>query len=157
MRKALCIRRVAEVMSELGVSPPPPIDIEKVATDWGLAVDYVQSPRGLHGRVSITTAVIEVAIDDPPNRQRFTLAHELGHYVLEHNPLFTESDPRAFENPRDVNEKEANYFAAALLMPEEWVRQDWARLRDADRMATLYRTSSEAMWYRLEELRLIRI
>ena len=44
MRKALCVRRAAEVMSELGVSPPPPVEIEKVARDWGLAVDYVKSP-----------------------------------------------------------------------------------------------------------------
>ena len=60
-------------------------------------------------------------------------------------------------NPRDVNESEANYFAAALLMPEEWMRQDWQYLKDAQRMSDLYRTSAESMWYRLEELKLIKI
>ena len=157
MRKALCVRMAAEVMSELGVSPPPPVDIDKVVRDWGLAVDYVQSPRGLHGRVIVTRAVIEVAADDHPHRQRFTLAHELGHYVLDHSPLFTDAEPRDFGNPKGVNEQEANHFAASLLMPAEWVRQDWAKLRDAARMATLYRTSPESMWYRLQELKLINI
>ena len=94
MRKALCIRKAAEVISELGVSPPPPVDIEKIAQDWGLAVEYVQRPRGLHGRVVIERAVIEVAANDHLHRKRFTIAHELGHYILDHNPLFTDSEPR---------------------------------------------------------------
>ncbi len=157
MRKALCKQKADEVLRELGVSPPPPIDIDRIAQDWGLAVEYVRSPRGLHGRVVIHRAVIEVAADDHPNRQRFTLAHELGHYVLEHNPMFTEAEPRDFGDPTPLNEREADYFAAVLLMPEEWVRQDWRDIQDAQRMATLYRTSAESMWYRLEELNLIKI
>ena len=157
MRKALCVRKATEVMSELGVSPPPPVDVVKIAKDWGLAVDYVDRPRGLHGRIVVERAVIEVAVNDHPNRQRFTLAHELGHYVLEHNPVFTDADPHGFETPRDINEGEADYFAAVLLMPEEWVRKDWINLQNAARMADLYSTSPQAMWYRLEELRLITI
>ncbi len=157
MRKVLCEKKVAEVMSELGIEPPAPIDIDRIARDWGLAVEYVQRPRGLHGRVMIERAVIEVAAGDHPNRQRFTLAHELGHYVLEHNPVFTDSEPRDFGNPTAVNEREANYFAAVLLMPEEWMRQDWKNSQDASRMADLYRTSAESMWYRLMELKLIKI
>ena len=157
MRKALCIRKAAELMSELDVSPPPPVDVVKIAKDWGLAVEYVLRPRGLHGRLILERAVIEVASRDHPNRQRFTLAHELGHYVLEHNPVFTDADSHSFEAPRGINESEANYFAAALLMPDEWVRKDWSNLQDAARMADLYQTSPEAMWRRLEELRLIRI
>ena len=41
-------------------------------------------------------------------------------------------------------------------MPEEWVREDWKQLRDASRIADLYNVSAESMWYRLEELRLIK-
>ena len=157
MRKALCVRKATEVMSELGVSPPPPVDVDRIARDWGLAVEYVPRPRGLHGRVVVERAVIEVAANDHPHRKRFTVAHELGHYVLDHNPVLTEAEPRDFGNPKSVNEKEANHFAAALLMPEEWVRQDWQNLQDAERMANLYRTSPEAMWYRLMELKLLKI
>ncbi|MCY4654068.1 MAG: ImmA/IrrE family metallo-endopeptidase [Dehalococcoidia bacterium] len=151
------MKKAVEVMSELGVAPPAPVDIDRIARDWGLAVEYVKRPRGMHGRVVPERAVIEVAISDHPNRQRFTLAHELGHYVLEHNPVFADAEPRGSSNPTAVNEREANYFAAVLLMPEEWVRQDWQKLQDAGRMAGLYRTSAESMWYRLEELRLIKI
>lgn len=157
MRKVLCIRKAAEVMTELGILPPPPVDIGKMVGEWGLAVDYVQRPRGLHGRVMATRAVIEIANNDPPHRQRFTLAHELGHYVLDHNPVFTEAESHEVVDPKQINEREANYFAAVLLMPKEWLREDWRMLRDASRIADLYNVSAEAMWIRLEELSLIKL
>ena len=90
-------------MKEVGISPPPPVDIDKMARDWGLAVDYVQRPRGLHGRVITTRAVIEVAANDHPHRQRFAQAHELGHYILDHNPVFTEAESYEVVDPKHVN------------------------------------------------------
>ena len=144
-------------MIELGVSPPPPVDVVKIARDWGLAVDYVQRPRGLHGKVMATRAVIEVAANDHPHRRRFTLAHEVGHYILAHNPVFTEAESYELVDPRHINESEANYFAAVLLIPEDWVREDWKNLRNASRIADLYDVSGESMWIRLEELGLIKI
>jgi len=54
-----------------------------------------------------------------PQRDRFTIAHELGHYIL--HSLFGE-DPFPFnrkKNPNDRVEWEANWFAASFLMPKE--------------------------------------
>lgn len=61
-------------------------------------------------------------------RDRFTIAHELGHYVL-HFPMLTKSDPKAkMKATRWVDDSnkeliraewEANWFAAGFLMPEE--------------------------------------
>lgn len=55
----------------------------------------------------------------PPNRDRFTLAHELGHYVLHY--LWTDRRNErlmALRRGSDRIEWEANWFAAAFLMPE---------------------------------------
>lgn len=64
-------------------------------------------------------------------RQRFTIAHELGHYVLNHQRqgVFVDTPEKYFTLFRDSNsstgedlqEREANAFAAALLMPRELV------------------------------------
>jgi Zn-dependent peptidase ImmA (M78 family)/transcriptional regulator with XRE-family HTH domain len=56
--------------------------------------------------------IIVFSRDDPGDRQRFTIAHELGHLIL-HTP--------AREDELDVDraEKEANLFAGALLLPRE--------------------------------------
>lgn len=47
-------------------------------------------------------------------RQRFTIAHELGHIVLEHGRSFTNREPDPFDAPE---ESEANIFASRLLAP----------------------------------------
>lgn len=62
---------------------------------------------GLDGR-----PIILFSRTDPGDRQRFTVAHELGHLLM-HSPL------RDDEIDRDDAEKEANRFAAALLLPRE--------------------------------------
>lgn len=75
-----------------------------------------------------------VNADDPIPRQRFSIAHELGHFLLhadkiraelaqgrilalEHNPQNQEKDP-----DYEARERQANRFAAELLMPENIVR-----------------------------------
>lgn len=56
--------------------------------------------------------IIVFARDVPGDRQRWTIAHELGHLLL-HSPL------RDDEMTLDTAEKEANRFAGALLLPRE--------------------------------------
>ena len=98
-----------------------------------------------------------MAAGDAPNRQRFSIAHELGHYILEHNPVYSEAEPEEIASPTGINEAEANAFAGELLMPEERVREDWKALNNSSQMAIRYRVSDQAMWIRLEGLLLIRI
>lgn len=155
--KAFCKKRAREVMDQVRLEPPPPVDIERVAREWGVAVEYVDRPSGFYGHLIAERAVIEVALADHPHRQRFTIGHELGHHVLEHNLVYSLADDRALDDPRQANEREADIFAAEMLMPEEWVREDWKELRNARQMAVRYFVSEEAMWYRLEELRLIAV
>ena len=53
--------------------------------------------------------------DNPKVKQNFTLCHELGHFVLDHNgTCFTES----VDNQESLLEREANIFSALVLMPD---------------------------------------
>lgn len=68
---------------------------------------------------------IFVNADEPDTRQRFTIAHELGHWVCQClegtvEPMYCRAD-EVDESARAL-EREANVFAAELLMPEEAVR-----------------------------------
>lgn len=60
-------------------------------------------------------------ISDAAGRKRFTLAHEIGHYVLKHDRPSVSTElyrgRGAPYNPKD--EREANQFAARLLMPTQ--------------------------------------
>ncbi|HTU78400.1 MAG TPA: ImmA/IrrE family metallo-endopeptidase [Solirubrobacteraceae bacterium] len=70
-------------------------------------------------------AVIGINADHPETRQRFTMAHELGHYLLRHHERAEAYEDRfhldlAENTPPGFDwraERAANDFAADLLMP----------------------------------------
>jgi Zn-dependent peptidase ImmA (M78 family) len=83
---------------------------------------------------------------EPLVRQRFSLAHELGHIV--------ESPFDRYARPELV-ERIADHFAANLLMPKSWVKQLWAqRVQQPSDLAERFHVSEVAMTRRLNELRL---
>ena len=59
------------------------------------------------------------------SREIFTLAHEIGHVILHmgSNVSFIDDSVTISDRSTDEMEKEANYFAACLLMPEDRVRE----------------------------------
>jgi len=74
--------------------------------------------------------VIAVNKSHGPGRRRFSVAHELGHAVLRHTASYyleyAVEDHWEPPNYSYFDEREANAFAAALLMDEWWVREDFA-------------------------------
>jgi Zn-dependent peptidase ImmA (M78 family) len=106
--------------------------------------------------------MVLVNSNDSPFRKRFTIAHELGHFLLhlDHadgeevdraSDLFRtyETDERSTDRSKEV---EANQFAAALLMPAPSVMREWETLRSLELMAIRFNVSEEAMGYRLATL-----
>jgi Zn-dependent peptidase ImmA (M78 family) len=96
---------------------------------------------------------------ESPGRRRFTIAHELGHWicqVLEGStaPVFCRPSDLAATADRAL-EREANVFAAELLMPEEAVRDAFTRDRSIDGLAAVFGVSQEAMHWRLYNFGLV--
>ncbi len=91
---------------------------------------------------------------EPRVRQRFTIAHELGHFVLNHGPQFRDGVQNFNLAARDWREREANAFAANLLMPRQAVDVAIADLgfTDIERLAQAFDVSQVAMKYRLQDL-----
>lgn len=99
-----------------------------------------------------------------PRRRRFTIAHELGHWVL-HRPgqqaLFCRratvapedadfDQARAERPPLPPTEEEANAFAASLLMPSALIERNCHETgRDFDRLCEMFGSSQAAMERRL--------
>jgi Zn-dependent peptidase ImmA (M78 family) len=99
------------------------------------------------------------------HRQRFTIAHELGHYLLHpDSPAYYDREreiemhfrARMAGTEWDPKETEANRFAAELLMPRRFLLQAISQGGDLDArsLSTLFEVSEQAMTYRLAELRL---
>lgn len=104
----------------------------------------------------------------PRKRVNFTLAHELGHYFLHKEQLMSndfldgddslDSGNMLYRQDFGLSikntqlERQANKFAARLLMPEQYVRKAWAVFRNAQMCALVFDVSISAMSIRLEEL-----
>lgn len=110
--------------------------------------------------------VIAVNQMHPLTRRRFTIAHEIGHLVLHRGvPVHVDQgfrinlrDPSSAQG-QEIEEIEANAFAANLLMPFYWLRNDLrADLIDLDdssevkELAERYQVSQQAMLIRLTTL-----
>lgn len=91
------------------------VDVAVVALDQdfdGLAVSYPD------------VKLIILAASTIPARQRFTLAHELGHLLAgDDQGVHLDEDVFGKAQKRDGSELRANSFAAAFLMPEEILRE----------------------------------
>ncbi|MBX9583511.1 MAG: ImmA/IrrE family metallo-endopeptidase, partial [Gemmataceae bacterium] len=119
--------------------------------------------------VTPSAGLLFVNESDPVGRQRFSAAHELGHFVLHRDEMggratFADT-PEAVEltdDESDRHEREANRFAAELLMPADACRAREAEFRKAYRvcprtalahyLAAEFLVSRQAMDYRLEKL-----
>ena len=139
------------------------IDIKKVAEAEGIHVvedKFDDDMSGLFMKeggeyiIAVNTTHLEV-------RQRFTMAHELGHFILhkEESLHYDSMEPDMIffraEGKISAYETEANHFAASLLMPEEMVREDFSVSPEVDALAEKYEVSKSAMMYRLINLGLM--
>ena len=120
------------LLAELGVVRPEEIDVEAIAQYCGATVVY-EPLRGCEARLVgyKDVAIITVDPGSRRERQRFSAAHELGHWMRDRGrAAFTCAEELfATEWSRDNPERRANDFAAELLLPESMFR-DEARNRD---------------------------
>lgn len=88
-----------------------------------------------------------------PVRRRFSLAHEIGHWLLERVPGTKELAPIAARGRTyDRVERVCNYFAASLLMPRAWVRDRVNIGMTTGELARAFDVSAPAMAARMREL-----
>jgi len=149
----------------------PVVDVAQLAKSEGIEIDVSDFGDEVSGVLvkDGDRAVIGVNGRHPITRQRFTIAHELGHHLL-HGERNLYVDKSYVVHFRDENsstgydplEVEANHFAAELLMPADKVRQFFVKHPfDIDdetalrRLATTFGVSSTAMLVRLSSLGLI--
>ena len=160
-------QRAKEVLKKHGLHSIP-VDPVVLANREGIVVNNAKfSDDNLVGIIAKRGNNVTLLVNqsDPPFRKRFTIAHELGHHFLHllSDGDFVDGDADLFRLPPESAEEEtakrrqeiqANMFAAALLMPEEAMREEWRRLRSIEQMARLFNVSEQAMGFRVDQLRL---
>jgi Zn-dependent peptidase ImmA (M78 family) len=140
---------------------PLPVDPFVIAQRLGIKAYSADLDEGVSGMLIQRAGQdpeIYVQASDSPNRQRFTCAHELGHYFKrseagEASLEFVERRDLLTSQGTDPEEIYANQFAASLLMPCDAVRTQRKELGSAA-LAYRFGVSADAMNYRLANLRL---
>lgn len=146
-----------------------PVKVDKLAKSIGLKIDYQDLDDEVSGFLVLkdNKNIIGVNENHPTVRKRFTISHELGHYILHINEqaLFVDyykGNKLYRSTSKEYNyrmEKQANQFAACLLMPESLISEEIERLpeslsydRKLERLSELFKVSSQAMDFRLKAL-----
>lgn len=141
----------------------PPVDVEKIARLLGVAEISRIDTQGFEGTLVTdpekNSGAIALKLSSPLERQRFTIAHEIGHFVIPTHGREAQCSLSAMRMPGKIGNKEAeaNLFAATLLMPASMIRQDMRKWREPDLpkivdLAGRYVVSKEAMARRVMDL-----
>lgn len=169
-RKRVISHKVRAILKDNKVTVPP-IPIERIAKALGAQLRFSPLDDELSGMIYVKEGIPIIGVNalHHPNRQRFTIAHECGHFVF-HKPHITKEVhvDKTFQMLMrnsvsaagvDEIEIEANLFAAELLMPESLLAEALGNeafdIDDEDAVTSLakkFKVSPSAMRFRLGNL-----
>jgi Zn-dependent peptidase ImmA (M78 family) len=133
-----------------------PVPVIKIAESLGIKVlgkrDYDKEKSGHIELNSEGEATIIVNTHQSASRNRFTIAHEIAHYILDKDYLQQHGSIDRDGNARDetyrTREKRANEFAAHLLMPEDSFIAQWIANPSIKDVAFYFAVSQDAAQFR---------
>jgi Zn-dependent peptidase ImmA (M78 family) len=159
-----------QIIRDYGITRPP-INVEEIAHSQGIEIvrHRFEGPESGFALRDGNRRIIGLNTKTSRRRQRFTVAHELGHLLLHEGKIIVDQAVLRVDLRNDVSsmgtdieEIEANTFAAALLMPEKIVFDHAVKLVKANsqitrealigELARIFDVSAEAMGYRLINL-----
>lgn len=151
--------------ARMGKDDRPIKDVRETLEKQGVRIFELDVPEnifsGLSWWHSIYGPCMLVNYSDILGRRNFTLSHEYYHLLLEHGPTACEIE---FDYARGAGEERmANRFAAAFIMPAADLREEFRKRQlpetmtdnELGKLAGRYGASLEAVGRRLEELGLV--
>jgi Zn-dependent peptidase ImmA (M78 family) len=167
VRRKLIRSRVQSLLKQSRIDNPP-VPIRRIALSLGAKVCHQAATDSLSGFLLRDDAGEEIVIGvnnrHHRHRQRFSLAHEVGHLILHRGePVHVDRIDSIFRIDRrdeqsskgtDDREKEANLFAAEILMPKHFIEKDLRQLNVVDEdaiklLARKYDVSVQALTFRM--------
>lgn len=138
----------------------PPVPVHEIAEQNGVNVvfaDFGKHRETVSGLCDFKAKRLYVNKFDSAQRQAFTIAHELGHWLLHRDEYIR--DPKSYPvlprfmdgNKDDPKEKEANKFAANILVPERLLKPVIGA--PVSVLANIFGVSRTMMEYRVKNVR----
>ncbi|WP_282160377.1 ImmA/IrrE family metallo-endopeptidase [Ulvibacterium marinum] len=165
-------QKASKLLDSLGIRYTP-IPIKKIVKELSIKLNAYDLGNEVSGALVIENDNARIGYNPSESevRQRFTIAHELGHYILhkgeKKDGLFVDNVKVMFRRQNSTvrelkQEREANAFAASILMPIDLIEKEFDNLYEEgdfltdDKMvkslASTFKVSAIAMTYRLINL-----
>lgn len=160
-------KKARALLNEFGVKSAP-VPLERIVKSKNIVLQFAPLDEELSGMAYIKDGVGIIGINalHHPNRQRFSIAHELAHHMLHAdviaNAIHVDKEFRVLHRDSlasqgvDQVEIDANAFASELLMPEHLLKEalgetglDIEDEAGVEALAKKFRVSASAMRYRL--------
>lgn len=151
--------KVNQLLSDTGLDGIFPVPAERLALMLGYHCYYFapsDNTRHISGAVDHDKKQILINENDPLPRQFFTLAHEIGHIILHKNKGNKVDFRTSLLQATDPVDKEADIFAAELLMPAEEFKKIWKKYKNTNLAAAYFGVSKQAANHRIDDLKLSR-
>lgn len=152
------VKKAAEEILSIG-TPCIPVKIIDICQKMGFSIFQQELSKQMCGYIAIngefkeklgTDRIISVNKKEFPKRRRFTVAHELGHFLFNFDPnkieFYNAFEISHIEGNDDPNELLVNRFAAELLMPQKEFTQKYYELMKKNK------SSSEQLYETIQEL-----
>ncbi len=170
-RKNIEILKAGEIFNKYKFSGGQfPVDVERIAHNNGIVVRHAELPDEISGVFDTSSGKKIILVNSKHSfaRQRFSIAHELGHYFLHYseknnNQVHIDKVRYYRDNKSslgtDEKEIEANIFASELLIPNEALRNVLSSGRydiyddeDIHKLAEIFGVSSAAITVKIDKL-----
>lgn len=128
VRSGYCRDLARKLIRDMNIKRPP-ILVETIAKDNGFTIKLLDGqPKTFSGILHRELKAIGINTDHAKVRQRFSIAHELGHYYLQH----PQEDESGFDDEAQakwkIYEIEANEFGGELLVPKDFLKWECDQL-----------------------------
>lgn len=155
VRTSFVKKMAQKVLRECGVSAPP-VDLTRIIEANNFIYMEVDTFPDNVSALFVKKDGKDYAFVNArhhPHRRRFSLAHELGHILLNHAMEDLDEVPSIDAPPESMRhyaagdplEKEANIFASELLMPVALLKKEYAKGADIEKLAGVFLVSTQAM------------
>ncbi|TXJ56223.1 ImmA/IrrE family metallo-endopeptidase [Brachyspira aalborgi] len=132
-----------------------PVRITAITEEYGIDVYNSSMSSNISGAIIKEGDKYVIYVNDkhPKNRQRFTIAHEIAHYILHKEKIGDNLTDNAMYRSKlsNVFERQANILASEILMPVNFVMQFIEENKSVSEMASLFKVSEGAMRIRLRQ------
>ena len=147
-------REVARAVLQRHGIKQPPVDLKIILEKEGIEyeeADYF--PDDVDAMIIPTEGAIVAVVNmkQHPNRRRFSLAHELGHYFMNHDRsevldrmTVDWEEVRQCRNSKDPQESEADIFASELLIPLAFLKKVYTKAMTIPDVAEIFQVSEAA-------------